>query len=277
MLFCQQWCSNSKTCLFNSLFTSTRPGKQYMKRNHIYFKAVRIFFSHAVCGVYGTHLAYFYTHWCLSSTSAPMSHGCKKWSSVAWITLANIYSFTDTLGARDIKYIKIMLHEYMFRALVVNVNKAAQYGRYCISTWVYLLHLLFNAWHIMTQIPQYKCHCFPLLSYFSVAVYLSGFTIICYRFNISLTKSCFFLNYNVILSCPQIMWYIMAQWSYSFVCTLNCIIIIIMQTYLKVMNFKKNIVICILSTVCLKLIILSQLFSCNIWCCAYWVCSYLLW
>ena len=180
-----------------------------------------------------------------------MSLGCKKWSSVAWITLANIYTLTDTLGARDINYINIMLHEYMFRALVVNVNKAAQYGRYCISTWVYLFHLRFNAWHIMTQIPQYKCHCFPLLSYFFRGCVPEWM----YHHMLSVPyisrQSCFFLNYNVILSCPQIIWYIMAQWSYSFVCTLNCIIIIIMQTCLKVVNLK-IIVSCILSTVCIN-------------------------
>ena len=35
----------------------------------------------------------------------------------------------------------------------------------------------------------------------------------------------------------QIIEYIMAQWSYSFVCTSHYLIIITMQTYLKVLNF----------------------------------------
>ena len=39
------------------------------------------------------------------------------------------------------------------------------------------------------------------------------------------------------LVCAQIIEYIMSRWSYSFVCILYHLIITIMQTYLKVLNF----------------------------------------
>ena len=42
--------------------------------------------------------------------------------------------------------------------------------------------------------------------------------------------------YCTVLLCVQIIEYIMAQWSYSFVCTLHYRIIIIMQTYLNILN-----------------------------------------
>ena len=48
----------------------------------------------------------------------------------------------------------------------------------------------------------------------------------------------FFYYYWAVLLCAQIIEYIMARWSYSFVCTLCfLLLIIIMQTYLKVVNF----------------------------------------
>ena len=43
--------------------------------------------------------------------------------------------------------------------------------------------------------------------------------------------------YCAVLWCAQIVEYIMARWSYSFVCTSHYLIIIIMQTYLKLLNF----------------------------------------
>ena len=46
---------------------------------------------------------------------------------------------------------------------------------------------------------------------------------------------CFF-SYCLVLWCAQILEYIMARWSYSFICTLHYLIIIIMQKYLKVLN-----------------------------------------
>ena len=45
-----------------------------------------------------------------------------------------------------------------------------------------------------------------------------------------------FFYYYTLLWCAQIIVYIMARLSYSFVCTLYCLIII-MQTFLKVLNF----------------------------------------
>ena len=48
----------------------------------------------------------------------------------------------------------------------------------------------------------------------------------------------FFYYYWAVLLCTQIIEYIMARWSYSFVCTLCfLLLIIIMVTYLKVVNF----------------------------------------
>ena len=47
----------------------------------------------------------------------------------------------------------------------------------------------------------------------------------------------FILFYScAVLLCAQIIEFIVSRWSYSFVCTLHCLIIIIMQTYLKVLN-----------------------------------------
>ena len=85
---------------------------------------------------------------------------------------------------------------------------------------------------------------------------------------------CFLYNCAVVLWCAQITEYIMARWTYSFVCTLHHLIFIIMQTYLKVLNFLKACQVAgyTLSSVCLRLCLsqFSPLFnylSCNIWGC----------
>ena len=46
----------------------------------------------------------------------------------------------------------------------------------------------------------------------------------------------YIFHYCAIIWCAQIIEYIMSRWSYLFVCTLQYLIIIIMQTYLKVLN-----------------------------------------
>ena len=50
------------------------------------------------------------------------------------------------------------------------------------------------------------------------------------------TGFCFFY-YCAVLCCAQIVENIMAQWSYPFVCILHYLVIITMQTYMKVLNF----------------------------------------
>ena len=54
-----------------------------------------------------------------------------------------------------------------------------------------------------------------------------------FKYQLSILK----LFITVLSYCPQIIEYIMIQWSYSFVYTLHYTIIIIMQTFLKVLNF----------------------------------------
>ena len=53
------------------------------------------------------------------------------------------------------------------------------------------------------------------------------------------TGFCLFY-YCAVLCCTQILEFILAKWSYSFVCTLYYLIIIIMQKYLKLLNFKNT-------------------------------------
>ena len=43
-------------------------------------------------------------------------------------------------------------------------------------------------------------------------------------------------NYCAVLWCAQIIEYIMVWWQYTVICTLHYLIIIIMQTYLKLLN-----------------------------------------
>ena len=63
-------------------------------------------------------------------------------------------------------------------------------------------------------------------------------SIICCRFSIYILGQLGFVSFITVQSwCRQIIENIIAWWSYSFVCTLHYLIIIIMQTYLKVLNF----------------------------------------
>ena len=60
-----------------------------------------------------------------------------------------------------------------------------------------------------------------------------------------------FLYYCAVLSCAQIIQYIMARWSYSFLCTLHYLIIIIIQTICRY-GTSKMLVSYILSSACLS-------------------------
>ena len=75
------------------------------------------------------------------------------------------------------------------------------------------------------------CHVLPWLCAWSVS------NIICCWFHIynGIAGLCF-LFYCVVLWNVQIIEYVMARWSYMFLCTLHYLIIIIMWMYLKVMN-----------------------------------------
>ena len=85
----------------------------------------------------------------------------------------------------------------------------------------------------------------------------------------------FVFNYCAVLGCAQIIDYIMSWWSYTVICTLPYIIIVIMQTYLKVIELLKCLSY-IFSSVCLRVGLFSQLYPCNIWVCVYSACPYLM-
>ena len=103
---------------------------------------------------------------------------------------------------------------------------------------------------------------FPFLSYFPMVLCLRW---LCHHILSSVTYISGetgtlspFLKYS--LWCVQMIGYIMAGGSCSFVCTLHCLIIIIIQTYLKALDFKKL----VRSGVCLRLSQSSQLNSFNV-------------
>ena len=93
---------------------------------------------------------------------------------------------------------------------------------------------IYNSLYFQHQIGgvniSYCCHTFLWLCAWG------GCTIIRCRFHIYPGKAgvCFF-HYCAVLLCAQIVEFIMARWSYSFVCTLHYLII--MQTYMKVLKF----------------------------------------
>ena len=63
-----------------------------------------------------------------------------------------------------------------------------------------------------------------------------------------------------VLWCAQIIEYIVPWWAYTVICTLHCLIIIIMQTYLKVLNCWNSCQIYSVTSVCLRLGRFSQLY-----------------
>ena len=87
--------------------------------------------------------------------------------------------------------------------------------------------------------PKYQYPPFPLLSYFSVGVCLRCLLLIvfCYLLYIHSGKTG---NLFSLLLCSlwwvQIVGYVLVWISYSFVCTLHHLIIIIVQTYLKTLK-----------------------------------------
>ena len=107
--------------------------------------------------------------------------------------------------------------------------------RWLLPRYNLLVYFLLQVCKCLTQIMfkhPYICHIFPCLCTWC------GCTIIFWQFHIypRTVGSCDF-HYCAVLWCVQIMKYIMAPWSYVFVCTLHYFFIIIIQTYLKVLNF----------------------------------------
>ena len=118
------------------------------------------------------------------------------------------------------------------------------------------------SWLILLSSSNRKYQPFPLLSYFPSLCAWGGCTHICCRFHLYPRKAGFcFFYYCAVLRCVQIIGYIMARWSYSFVCTLHHPIIIIMQTYLIRYWTSSMLVRFILWSVCLRLSQFSQLSS----------------
>ena len=66
--------------------------------------------------------------------------------------------------------------------------------------------------------------------------------------------------YCAVLCCVQIIECIITRWSYWFVCTSLYLIIIIMQTYLKVLNLLNDCQVNSVSSVCLRLSQFSQIY-----------------
>ena len=121
-----------------------------------------------------------------------------------------------------------------------------------IMKWYFLSSAeLINSFALKKRIGYVHCSMsqpFPLLSYVSVVVCLRWLFLhmllvshICiYPGKVGF---CFF-DYCAVLWCVQIIKYI-AWWSYMVICTLHYLIIILMQTYLKVLNCLSDFIFCL--------------------------------
>ena len=111
--------------------------------------------------------------------------------------------------------------------------------------WIGPLKLMWSTGYIHNSIGHHHqiesinlthcCHSFPWL------LAWGGCTIIWSLFQkYPREAGLCFLYFCAVLWCAQIILCIMAQWQYSSVCTLHYVIIIIMQTYLKILNFSNS-------------------------------------
>ena len=117
---------------------------------------------------------------------------------------------------------------------------SVQYVWLCMLDWPFKFRwsrgYMFNSSYYHYQIGSINFdHCCLIFSWLCA---WGGCAIICYRFHIYPEKAgVVFLYHCVVLRFAQIIEYIMARWSYSLVCTLHYLIIIIMQVFLKALNF----------------------------------------
>ena len=120
-------------------------------------------------------------------------------------------------------------------------------------------------WSRHTQLSyQSEVSTFPIVviffrGYVSEVVVLSY--AVCWHIYIYPGKAGFCVfNYCAVLWCAQIMEFIMTWWLYTFICTLHYLIIIIMQTYLKVLSCWNACQIYSVTSMCLRWGKFSQLY-----------------